>query len=86
MTMHLSTMTPYFLFFFGVIITYIGWSTKKILENIEQSIKETAKKVDGHDIHISEIVSTLKIHDIKIDVLHSEVVELKKSGKINKKE
>lgn len=82
MKLELSLLTPYFLFFFGVIITYIGWSTKKILENIESAIKETAQKVDHHDHHISEILSILKIHDIKIEVLNSEVVELKKSGKI----
>lgn len=82
MKLELSLLTPYFLFFFGIIITYIGWSTKKILENIESAIKETAQKVDRHDHHISEILSILKIHDIKIEVLNSEVVELKKSGKI----
>jgi hypothetical protein len=86
MHLELSNLTPYFLFFFGVVITYIGWSTKKILENIESAIKDTAEKVDNHDHHIMEILSLIKVHDVKIEVLQSEVVELKKSGKIIKKE
>lgn len=86
MTLELSSLTPYFLFFFGIIITYIGWSTKKILENIESAIKETAEKVDHHDRHITEILTVLKVHDYQLNLLNAEVVELKKSGKIMKKD
>jgi hypothetical protein len=86
MKLELATLTPYFLFLFGLIITYIGWTTKKILENIESAIKETAKKVDHHDRHITEILTVLKVHDYQLNLLNSEVVELKKSGKINKKD
>lgn len=78
-----SQYTPYFLFLFGIIITYIGWTTKKILENIEYAIKNTSEKVDNHDYHISEILSILKIHDFKIEILNSEVVQLKKDDRIN---
>jgi hypothetical protein len=86
MSLELTSLTPYFLFFFGVVITYIGWSTKKILENIESAIKDTSEKVDHHDRHIAEILTVLKVHDFQINLLNSEVVELKKSGKIVKKE
>lgn len=86
MPMELSKFTPYFLFFFGIIITYIGWSTKKILENIEEAIKTTSLKVDIHDRHISDILSTLKVHDYQIEKINSEVVSFKKSGRIPKKE
>jgi hypothetical protein len=85
MQLELSSMTPYFLFFFGIVITYIGWSTKKILENIEMAIKDTAQKVDHHDRHITEILTVLKVHDYQLNLLNAEVVELKKSGTINKK-
>lgn len=84
--MSLTHMTPHFLFFFGIIITYIGWSTKKILENIEDAIKQNTIKVDNHEHHISEILSILKVHDFRLDNLKSEVVELKKSGKILEKD
>lgn len=82
MQLELSSLTPYFLFFFGVIITYIGWTTKKILENIESAIKETAEKVDHHDRHITEILTVLKVHDYQINLLNAEVVELKKNGRM----
>jgi hypothetical protein len=82
MTLQLATLTPYILFFFGIIITYIGWSTKKILESIELSIKDTAQKVDHHDRHISEILTVLKVHDYQINLLNAEVVELKKGARI----
>ena len=82
MVLEIAGITPYLLFFFGVVITYIGWSTKKILENIEYTIKATSEKVDNHDHHISEILSVLKVHDFRIEDLKSEVVELKKAGKI----
>lgn len=82
----LSQITPYFLLLFGVIITYIGWSTKKILENIEDAIKKTSAKVDHHDNHITEILSILKVHDFRIEDLKTEIVEIKKSGKILEKD
>lgn len=82
----LSQITPYFLLLFGVIITYIGWSTKKILENIEDAIKKTSAKVDHHDSHITEILSILKVHDFRIEDLKTEIVEIKKSGKILEKD
>jgi len=83
MNIEFSHATPYFLFMFGLIITYIGWSTKKILENIEEAIKITSEKVDNHDHHITQILSVLRLHEFRIDDLKSEVVELKKSDKIN---
>ncbi len=86
MSIELGSLTPYFLFFFGVVITYIGWTTKKILENIETAIKKTAEKVDHHEQHITEILTVLKVHDYQINLLNSEVVELKKSVKIVKKD
>jgi hypothetical protein len=86
MSLELSSVTPYFLFFFGIIITYIGWTTKKILENIETAIKETAVKVDHHDHHITEILTVLKVHDYQLNLLNAEVVELKKGGKIDRKD
>jgi hypothetical protein len=86
MSLELNSMTPYFLFFFGVVITYIGWTTKKILENIETAIRETAKKVDHHDQHITEILTVLKVHDYQLNLLNAEVVELKKGGKIVRKD
>lgn len=85
MTMQLSSITPYILFLFGMTITYIGWSTKKILENIEVSIKETARKVDHHDQHITEILTVLKVHDYQINLINAEVVELKKNGRMEGK-
>ena len=72
----LSQLTPYFLFFFGVVITYIGWSTKKILENIEAAIKQTSEKVDHHDHHITEILSILKVHDLRIHELKEKVKKI----------
>ena len=86
MSLELNSVTPLFLFFFGVVITYIGWSTKKILENIETAIKETAAKVDHHDHHITEILTVLKVHDYQLNLLNAEVVELKKGGKIDRKD
>lgn len=82
MKLELTPLTPYFLFFFGVIITYIGWTTKKILENIEAAIKDTSEKVDHHDRNITEILTVLKVHDYQINLLNAEVVELKKNGRI----
>ncbi len=82
MKLELASMTPYILFMFGLIITYIGWTTKKILENIEKAIEKTANKVDRHDHHISEILSVLKIHDLKIQSLNDHVEELRNSDKI----
>jgi hypothetical protein len=81
MKLELTAITPYFLFFFGIVITYIGWSTKKILENIEDAIKNTAHKVDIHDQNISEMISFIKIHDIKIEGLALEIDELKRNLK-----
>jgi hypothetical protein len=79
MKIELSQFTPYFLFFFGIVITYIGWSTKKILENIEHAIKSTAQKVDIHEHNLSEIISIIKIHDMKIESLAIDVDELRRS-------
>ena len=79
MKIELSQFTPYFLFFFGIVITYIGWSTKKILENIEHAIKSTAQKVDIHEHNLSEIISIIKIHDMKIESLAIEVDELRRN-------
>jgi hypothetical protein len=74
--LELSQITPYFLFFFGIVITYIGWSTKKILENIEEAIKVTSAKVDYHDHHITEILSTLKVHEFRIEELKDSVKKI----------
>jgi len=82
MKIELASLTPYILFIFGLIITYIGWTTKKILENIEAAIKATAKKVDYHDRHITEIFGTLKLHENKFDTLNDRIDELRKSDKI----
>ena len=79
MKIELSQFTPYFLFFFGIVITYIGWSTKKILENIEHAIKSTAQKVDIHEHNLSEIISIIKIHDMKIESLAVDVDELRRN-------
>jgi hypothetical protein len=79
MKIELSQFTPYFLFFFGIVITYIGWSTKKILENIEHAIKSTAQKVDIHEHNLSEIISIIKIHDMKIESLAIDVDELRRN-------
>jgi len=79
MKIELSQFTPYFLFFFGIVITYIGWSTKKILENIEDAIKSTAQKVDIHEHNLSEIISIIKIHDMKIESLAIDVDELRRN-------
>ncbi len=83
MILEVASITPYILFFFGIVITYIGWTTKKILENIEYTIKSTSEKVDHHDHNISEIISILKVHDFRIEDLKSEVIELKKTSKPN---
>jgi len=79
MKIELSQFTPYFLFFFGIVITYIGWSTKKILENIEHAIKSTAQKVDIHEHNLSEIISIIKILDMKIESLAIVVDELRRN-------
>jgi hypothetical protein len=79
MHVELASYTPYILFIFGIVITYIGWTTKKILENIENAIKSTAKKVDYHDRHITEILAILKVHDFKIQSINDDIVMLKKS-------
>jgi hypothetical protein len=71
------------MFFFGIVITYIGWSTKKILQNIEEAINKTAKRVDDHSLHISDLQTDIKIHSIRIDGLEREVVEIRKSGKMD---
>ena len=79
MKIELSQFTPYFLFFFGIVITYIGWSTKKILENIEDAIKSTAKKVDIHEHNLSEIIAIIKIHDMKIESLAVDIDDLRRN-------
>jgi hypothetical protein len=79
MKIELSQFTPYFLFFFGIVITYIGWSTKKILENIEHAIKSTAQKVDIHEHNLSEIISIIKIHDMKIESLAVDIDDLRRN-------
>ena len=86
MKLELSHLTPYILFMFGLVMTYIGWTTKKILENIEDAIKKTSEKVDNHDHHIAEILSVIRVHDFKIDNLHTEVVQLKKRDRIEARE
>ena len=80
----MATFTPYILFFFGLIITYIGWSAKKILENIEGTIKNTAAKVEDHTQYITSIQTDIRVHAIRIDSIEREVVEIKKNGKIEK--
>ena len=82
MKIDISLFTPYIMFFFGIVITYIGWSTKKILENIEGTIKKTAERVDDHSEHITAIQSDIKVHDIRIVSLERDVVEIKKGVKI----
>jgi hypothetical protein len=74
--------TPIITLIFGCFISYIGWTTKKILENIESTVKKTADKVEYHAGEISDIHTVLKIHDLMITNLQGEVVEIKKSAKM----
>ena len=82
MKMEYFQATPIITLIFGCFISYIGWTTKKILENIEQTVKKTADKVEYHTNEISEIHTVLKIHDMIIHDIKSDVVEIKKSVKI----
>lgn len=78
----LSALTPYVLFMFGIIVTYIGWSTKKILSNIEEKLSFFASKFEDHENELQELQLSVQRHDIEIRHLQSEVVEIKKSGKM----
>lgn len=78
----ISMATPIIMFVFGTVMSYLGWATKKILENIEKTVEKTSVKVDEQGSEIAEIHTTLKIHDHRISEIKSEVVEIKKSGKM----
>lgn len=81
-TANYSYLTPIILFAFGVIITYIGWASKKILENIELSISKTAAKVEEHADEITTIKSDVKLHGHRLTHLEGEVVQIRKSGRM----
>ena len=74
--------TPYLLFFFGIIITYIGWTTKKILENIEKSLHNNTTRLDRHDQVISELDAVQRLHGQRIKLVERDVVEIRKWSKI----
>lgn len=82
MKLDLFYATPIITFFFGCFISYIGWTTKKILENIEHTVKKTSDKVEYHTSEISNLHATVKIHDMQIHDIKASVVEIKKSVKI----
>ncbi len=82
MKMEYFQATPIITLIFGCFISYIGWTTKKILENIESTVKKTADKVEYHASEISDIHTVLKIHDLMITNLQGDVVEIKKSAKM----
>lgn len=82
MKLDLTQMTPYLMFVFGCVITYIGYTTKKILENIEHSVSKTADKVESHAIEISGIHATLTGHGVEITNIKSNIDEIKKNVKI----
>lgn len=78
----LVSATPLITLIFGCFISYIGWTTKKILENIEHSVNKTIEKVETHANEISDIHSTLRIHDMRISDIKTDVVEIRKNVKI----
>jgi len=82
MNLELTQLTPYIMFVFGCIITYIGYTTKKILENIEHSVEKTADKVELHSIEISSIHATLAGHQVEITNIKSQVEGTKKNVRI----
>lgn len=82
MKLELAQATPYIMFIFGCVITYIGWTTKKILENIEHSVSKTADKVESHAIEISGIHATLAGHNVEISNIKSNIDGIKKSAKL----
>jgi hypothetical protein len=80
-TLEMSEAMQYALFFFGVTITYIGWSTKKILENIEEAIRNTSEKVDIHEQNINKIITNLQVHEFKINDMKVQIDDIKKTIK-----
>jgi len=82
MKLDLAPLTPYLMFIFGCVITYIGYTTKKILENIEHSVSKTADKVESHAIEISGIHATLAGHNVEISNIKSNIDGIKKSVKL----
>lgn len=85
MKIELSHATPYLIFFFGCLGTFIAWSTKEILQNIKDDLKELSGTTRDHGQRLNSMESFKTLIEFKVQTLDSKVDKIAKAGKINPK-
>lgn len=82
MLLSIESMIPYMALLFGSVMTYTAWASKKILENIEASVKSTSNKVSEHEKTIARLESSLLYESLRVTEIKVEVGILRNHGKL----
>ena len=86
----LPYVTPYILFFFGLIMSIIGVLIRMAITNMQQSIDKAIKSVEQQSVQISELLLAKELHKMRIENHATEIAFIKsrlelrpKTDKIN---
>lgn len=70
-------LTPYILFFFGVIMSIIGVLIKMAVSNMQESINKAVKAVEQQSTQISELQLAKELHKMRIENHSAELAFIK---------
>lgn len=70
-------LTPYILFFFGIIMSIIGVLIKMAVSNMQDSINKAVKAVETLGTSVSELQLAKELHRMRIENHSSEIAFIK---------